>query len=82
MSYHVCSSLDAAVAEEGSVGEISLQVDLFTHPNTGEHKITVKGKFLYYRSYPISYTDFITVKPNGCKVNIPKRLLSKYCFLP
>lgn len=43
-SVQMCSpQIDSQSGEEG-VGEISVQIDLFTHPGTGEHKVTVKGK--------------------------------------
>lgn len=38
------TSQDLATQEDGPVGEISIQIDMFTHPGTGEHKITVKSK--------------------------------------
>jgi len=39
------------------VGEVSVQVDLFTHPGTGEHKVTVKGIEIILLNSILTYYD-------------------------
>lgn len=39
--------LSAGTGVDDAVGEVSIHVEIFTHPNTGEHKVTVKGTYCF-----------------------------------
>ena len=36
------------MGEEGSAGEVCVRINVFTHPGTGEHEITVKGWICFF----------------------------------
>lgn len=44
-SYQASSLSHPGSGVEDPVGEVSVHVELFTHPGTGEQKVTVKGEW-------------------------------------
>lgn len=54
---------------DDAVGEVSIHVEIFTHPNTGEHKVTVKGNFVFFQNPTVQPLSMFDIPKKFVNVN-------------